>query len=212
MLLAAAAASVFVGAPGCAGDTAAGAPRSAAAERSIPAGYLTLYQQAGAAYRRPMADRWPRSARSNPTTAAPARPASSPASTPSAAAPARCSSTSRNGPPSTWQTYRVDGDYDGATDPYDPADAIASAGHYLHALLAQAHGDIASRGLRLQPLAGLRRRRARARPRLQRPTAAALTAPAESRAVRPPAGDPGPANLQQAERRDAPRAYAMLPA
>ena len=41
----------------------------------------------------------------------------------------------RDGPPSTWQTYRVDGDRDGDTDPYDPADAIASAAHYLRALL-----------------------------------------------------------------------------
>ena len=41
----------------------------------------------------------------------------------------------RNGPPSTWQSYRVDGDRDGDTDPYDPADAIASAGRYLRALL-----------------------------------------------------------------------------
>ena len=32
-----------------------------------------------------------------------------------------------NGPPSTWQSYAVDGDRDGEKDPYDPADAIASA-------------------------------------------------------------------------------------
>jgi hypothetical protein len=50
----------------------------------------------------------------------------------------------RNGPPSTWQTCRADGDADGATDPYDPADGIASAARYLHALLDGAHGDVAA--------------------------------------------------------------------
>jgi Transglycosylase SLT domain len=34
---------------------------------------------------------------------------------------------------STWQTYGVDGDGDGRTDRWDPADAIFSAGNYLRA-------------------------------------------------------------------------------
>ena len=119
----------------------------------------------------------------------------------------------RNGPPSTWQTYRVDGDHDGDTDPYDPADAIASAARYLRALLDGARGDIAARRLRLQPLA------APTSPTCSRapaPTArqpeAALTAPGERRLRGRPRRPTGPANLQPAERRESPRAYAMLPA
>src|SRR3954468_1642587 len=50
----------------------------------------------------------------------------------------------RNGPPSTWQAYRVDGDSDGDIDPYDPADAISSAAHYLNALVKNARGDLAA--------------------------------------------------------------------
>ena len=41
----------------------------------------------------------------------------------------------RNGPPSTWQAHRIDGDRDGDTNVYDPADAIASAANYVKALL-----------------------------------------------------------------------------
>src|SRR3954453_14162204 len=48
----------------------------------------------------------------------------------------------RDGPPSTWQRYRVDGNHDGATDVYDPEDAIPSAGNYLRALLARADGNL----------------------------------------------------------------------
>src|SRR3954468_5433937 len=48
----------------------------------------------------------------------------------------------RDGPPSTWQRYRVDGNHDGATDVYDPEDAIPSAAHYLHALLARTGGNL----------------------------------------------------------------------
>ena len=50
----------------------------------------------------------------------------------------------RNGPPSTWQSYRVDGDRDSRMDPYDPADAIASAAHYLQTLITRTGGDIAA--------------------------------------------------------------------
>jgi hypothetical protein len=37
------------------------------------------------------------------------------------------------GSPSTWDTYGVDGDHDGRTSAYDPADAIAAAARYLRA-------------------------------------------------------------------------------
>jgi hypothetical protein len=37
----------------------------------------------------------------------------------------------RNGPPSTWDAYAVDGNDDGRKSPYDPADAIPTAARYL---------------------------------------------------------------------------------
>src|SRR5262245_4669372 len=46
----------------------------------------------------------------------------------------------QSGRPSTWQSHRGNG----RMDAYDPVDAIASPGHYLHRLLAQARGDIAA--------------------------------------------------------------------
>jgi hypothetical protein len=39
----------------------------------------------------------------------------------------------RNGPPSTWESYGVDGNHDGRRSPYDPADAIPAAAKYLRA-------------------------------------------------------------------------------
>ena len=45
----------------------------------------------------------------------------------------------RNGPPSTWDAYGVDGNHDGRRSPYDPADAIPAAARYLRA--AGAPGD-----------------------------------------------------------------------
>jgi lysophospholipase L1-like esterase len=39
----------------------------------------------------------------------------------------------RNGPPSTWDAYGVDGNGDGRIDVYDPNDAIPAAAHYLKA-------------------------------------------------------------------------------
>jgi hypothetical protein len=37
----------------------------------------------------------------------------------------------RNGPPSTWDSYGIDGNEDGDRSPYDPADAIPAAARYL---------------------------------------------------------------------------------
>jgi hypothetical protein len=39
----------------------------------------------------------------------------------------------RNGPPSTWDSYGIDGNDDGTRSPYDPADAIPAAARYLDA-------------------------------------------------------------------------------
>jgi hypothetical protein len=57
----------------------------------------------------------------------------------------------RNGPPSTWDGYGVDGNRDGRLSPYDPADAIPAAARYLQgtgapedyraALFAYNHAD-----------------------------------------------------------------------
>ena len=44
----------------------------------------------------------------------------------------------RNGPPSTWDAYGVDGNADGRVSPYDPADAIPAAAKYLRATGAPA--------------------------------------------------------------------------
>jgi hypothetical protein len=44
--------------------------------------------------------------------------------------------------PGTWAAYGVDGDGDGHKDPLDPADAIASAANYLHALGAGTPGGV----------------------------------------------------------------------
>jgi hypothetical protein len=49
-----------------------------------------------------------------------------------------------NGPPSTWESYRVDGDGDGNYDVYDPRDAIPSAANYIKTLVQRAHGVMAA--------------------------------------------------------------------
>ena len=48
----------------------------------------------------------------------------------------------RDGPPSTWDRYAVDGNHDGTKDIYDPADAIPSAANYLRELLRHADGNL----------------------------------------------------------------------
>ena len=117
----------------------------------------------------------------------------------------------RNGPPSTWQSNRVDADHDGDMDPYDAADAIASAARYLRALLDQSRHDVAA------AIYGYNHSSAYVADVLDRARAyspnprRALTAPA-SPVCAARTGTSGPANLRQAERRQSPRAYAMLPA
>ena len=48
----------------------------------------------------------------------------------------------RDGPPSTWERYGVDGNHDGTKDIYDPEDAIPSAAAYLSELVRRAHGNL----------------------------------------------------------------------
>jgi hypothetical protein len=124
----------------------------------------------------------------------------------------------RDGPPSTWQSYRVDGDADGDTSPYDAADAIASAARYLGVLLDGARGDIEravfgynhSRAYAADVLARARAYSAQRETTLTAPVPEPGTA-GTSCAAEVGAGD-RPVNLQTATRRDSPRAYAPLPA
>src|SRR4051794_18886551 len=122
-------------------DTSAAAPPSATAAREIPADYLTLYQHAGAAYTVP----WTILAAIGAIESDHGRshlPGVQSGVNPFGCCAGPMQLNIRNGPPSTWQTYRIDGNNDGLTDPYDPADAIASAAHYLHTLLTQTHGNL----------------------------------------------------------------------
>src|SRR4051794_14027425 len=57
----------------------------------------------------------------------------------------------RDGPPSTWQRYRVDGNHDGAPDVYAPRDAIPSAANSLHAPLARTGGNLRAAILAYNP-------------------------------------------------------------
>src|SRR4051812_22540195 len=119
-----------------------GAAASELAKRTIPAEYAELYQRAGAAYGVP----WPVLAAIGAIESDHGR-SRAPGVQTGVNAFGCCAGPMQfnvhDGPPSTWQTYRVDGDGDGATDPYAPADAIASAAHYLKALLERARGDVA---------------------------------------------------------------------
>src|SRR4051812_31962579 len=122
----------------------------------------------------------------------------------------------RDGPPSTWQRYRVDGNHDGARDVYDPVDAIPSAATYLHILLARTGGNLRAAILAYNHSpayvsAVLARARA-----YRRETDVALARPAgDSLALSDCAagadGAVGPANLRDAHRVTAPRAYRALP-
>src|SRR3954468_16379110 len=118
-----------------------GAAASDLAKRTIPAEYAALYQRAGAAYGVP----WPVLAAIGAIESDHGR-STAPGVQTGVNAFGCCAGPMQfnvtDGPPSTWQTYRVDGDADGDTDPYDPADAIASAARYLRVLLAGTGGDI----------------------------------------------------------------------
>src|SRR4051812_41699041 len=119
-----------------------GAAASELAKRTIPAEYAELYQRAGAAYGVP----WPVLAAIGAIESDHGR-SQAPGVQTGVNAHGCCAGPMqfnlRDGPPSTWQSYRVDGDRDGDMDPYDAADAIASAGRYLRALLDQSGGDVA---------------------------------------------------------------------
>ncbi len=131
----------LVSGSGCADSTIAGAPPSATDDHTIPASYVTLYQQAATTYAIP----WSVLAAIGSIESDHGR----------SDAPGVHSGVNRfgccagpmqfnltDGPPSTWSRYAVDGNHDGVLDVYDPADAIPAAARYLHALLEAAHGDL----------------------------------------------------------------------
>ena len=191
-----------------------GAAPSELAKRTIPADYAELYQQAGAGYGVP----WPVLAAIGAIESDHGR-STAPGVQSGVNAFGCCAGPMqfnvKDGPPSSWQTYRVDGDGDGDRDPYDPADAIGSAANYLRALLERAHGDVAA------AVRGYNHSAAYVADVLAR--ARAYSDDGELAVAAPSTGesggcsgtpDPvaGEADLRGAERRDEPRAYAMLPA
>jgi hypothetical protein len=123
----------------------------------------------------------------------------------------------RDGPPSTWNRYRVDGNRDGTTDIYDPADAIPSAANYLRALVRVAGGNLR------QAVFGYNHSQAYVNDVLARARAYAGLTDSE---LAGPVGDStvmtgcagggldlpvGSANLRVAERVFSPRAFRILP-
>src|SRR4051812_16947731 len=140
VIVCALAASMLSVVGGCPSD--GGAAPSEMAKRTIPADYAALYRQAGAADGGP----WPVLAAVGAVEVDHGR-SQAPGVQSGVNAFGCCAGPMqfnlRDGPPSTWQRYRVDGNGDDITDPYDPADAVASAANYLRALLAQAGGDVA---------------------------------------------------------------------
>ena len=120
----------------------------------------------------------------------------------------------RDGPPSTWDRYGVDGNHDGTKDIYDPADAIPSAANYLRELLRRADGNLS------QAILGYNHSQAYVNDvlaRARRYAGQTIDELATTDAAVGCAGGGldvpvGPANLRHAERLTAPRAFRALPA
>ena len=114
---------------------------SANAEHGIPASYLSLYQRAGREYGVP----WPVLAAIGSIETDHGR-SRAPGVHSGVNSYGCCAGPMqfnlRDGPPSTWDRYGVDGNRDGKRDVYDPADAIASAANYLRTLLRSADGNL----------------------------------------------------------------------
>jgi hypothetical protein len=212
LLLLAGLASVLVGLPQDCSTSATAAAPSAAADRTIPADYLTLYERAGQVYGVP----WTVLAAIGAIESDHGR-SHAPGVQSGVNAYGCCAGPMqfnlRDGPPSTWQRWRVDGDGDGRLDPYAPADAIASAGRYLQALVRQAGGDVARAVLGYNhSSAYVADVLARARAYGDAPDAELAATQGASPSGCSSTSAAPPATLRGAERVKSPRAYALLPA
>jgi hypothetical protein len=207
--------SALSGVSTCAGRAAAPMP-SAHAEQGIPERYLTLYRTVGRRYEVP----WPVLAGIGSIESDHGRLHAPGVRTGvnsygCCAGPMQCNL--RDGPPSTWERYGVDGNRDGSRDVYDPADAIASAAKYLRALLRIADGDLR------RAVLGYNHSQTYVNDVLARARAyayaghgdgeSALTGPAAKVSCADLGIDlpAGPASLQHAQRVASPRAYRALP-
>jgi hypothetical protein len=124
----------------CSGTRIEATP-SAGAKRGIPARYLSLYRQAGGVSGVP----WSVLAAIGSIESDHGR-SRAPGVRSGVNRHGCCAGpmqfNTRDGPPSTWERYGVDGNHDGTKDVYDPADAIPSADRYLRALLRAADGNL----------------------------------------------------------------------
>jgi hypothetical protein len=206
--------AVVIDASTCAGAGHQTAP-SRHAERGIPANYLSLYRDAGRAYGVP----WQILAGIGSLETDHGR-ARAPGAHSGVNRYGCCAGpmqfNTRDGPPSTWDRYGVDGNHDRSKNVYDPEDAIPSAANYLRALLRRADGNLS------QAILGYNHSQAyvndvlaRAR-RYDGQTDDLIAAVGDNGAIGCAGGGlevpVGAADLRQAERLTAPRAFRTLPA
>ena len=132
--------TVVIEANTCGGTNPQSAP-SAHAEQGIPANYLALYRDAGRQYGIP----WQVLAGIGSIETDHGR-LRAPGVRSGVNSFGCCAGpmqfNTRDGPPSTWDRYGIDGNHDGTKDIYDPADAIPSAANYLRELLRRADGNL----------------------------------------------------------------------
>ena len=200
----------------CSGSQAEAVP-SADAEHSIPARYLALYRDAGRRFEVP----WQVLAGIGSIETDHGR-SRAPGVRSGVNSYGCCAGPMqfnlRDGPPSTWDRYGVDGNHDHSKDIYDPQDAIRSAANYLRVLLRNADGNLS------QAIFGYNHSQAYVNDVLARADAYAglsdseLAAPdGDGTALAACAGGGvdvpvGPANLRAAQRVSSPRAFRALPA
>ena len=208
--------ALLIGHSTCAGTQAEAAP-STRAEHGIPAPYLIFYRDAGRKYEVP----WPVLAGIGSIETDHGR-SDAPGVRAGVNSYGCCAGPMqfnlRDGPPSTWERYGVDGNRDGTRDVYSPADAIASAANYLRALLRNAGGNLS------QAVFGYNHSQAYVNDVLARARAYAglsdgeLAGVVEDSAAVTGCGfggldvPVGPANLRAALRVSSPRAFRALPA
>lgn len=205
--------AAVIGTSKCSGIDAERAPGTHA-RQGIPANYLALYRDAGRDYRVP----WQILAGVGSIETDHGR--SHASGVRSGVNSFGCCSgpmqfNTRDGPPSTWDRYGVDGNRDGTTDIYDPEDAIPSAANYLRTLLRHADGNLS------QAILGYNHSQTYVNDVLARArhyagqTNDELTAAISAGATGCSGGGldvpVGPANLNRAERLSSPRAFRTLP-